>query len=367
MKVGLKGIAIVLMIFVGWSCKEDPPVDVVELEPYVFPTINHFSAIPENPENPATKQGVELGRRLFFDPILSKNMTVSCATCHEPSKSFSSSFPVTPGVDGGLGRRNAMTLVNLAWYKSFNWDGKEDHIRDQNIIPVQDPNEMALDWDEAIARVSNHDDYSVRFQEAFPDEEINQATITKALEQFQRTLISYNSPFDKFIREESQLSIEALRGFEIFRTEKGDCFHCHSESNSPELFVTTRLIFTNNGLDTVATLNDFTDKGFGEISGNPQDNGKFKIPTLRNLAYTAPYMHDGRFNTLDEVIDMYNRGPAPSPNVDEAMLADAEKRLEELGHWGLNLTPQEKSDLKAFLLSLSDEEFINNPEFQAPQ
>ena len=361
------GNILILLFALGFliSCSDEPTV-TKELEPYVFPTINHFSAMPDNPENPATKQGVALGRKLFFDPILSKDFTVSCGTCHEPSKSFSSSFAVTPGVEGGLSKRNAMTLLNLAWYKAFNWDGKEETIRAQNVHPVADPVEMALPWDSAIARLKNNTEYVIDFEEAFPEEEISQSTVTKALEQFQMTLISYNSPFDKFIREEAQLPPAAIRGFEIFRTEKGDCFHCHSESNSPELFATTRLIFTNNGMDTVATLNDFVDKGLGEISGNLQDNGKFKIPTLRNLAFTAPYMHDGRFNTLDEVIDMYNRGPAPSPNVDEAMLADAEKRLEELGHWGLNLTEQEKSDLKAFLLSLSDEEFINNPEFQAP-
>jgi cytochrome c peroxidase len=366
MRIAIKMSAIVLAIFLGWRCSDDVDVDPNELEPYEFPDILNFSDMPTDPENPVTKVGVALGKKLFFDPILSANNTVSCGTCHDPSKSFASSFAVTPGVDGALGRRNAPALINLAWYKAFNWDGKETKVRNQNVHPVPSVVEMALPWATAIERLQNETAYVRAFAEAFPDEVISTETITKAMEQFQMTLISYNSPFDKYVREEAPLSTAALRGFEIFRTEKGDCFHCHSESNSPELFVTTRLIFTNNGLDTVATLMDFTDFGRGDITDDSTDNGKFKIPTLRNLAYTAPYMHDGRFNTLDEVIEMYNKGVAPSPNVDPLFLADAEKRLEELGHWGLNLTAQEKSDLKAFLLSLSDEEFITNPEFQEP-
>jgi cytochrome c peroxidase len=367
MKITVKITVILLVIFLGWRCSEDPIIpEEPELELYEFPDILNFSDMPANPENPATKVGVALGRKLFFDPILSANNTVSCATCHDPSKAFASSFAVTPGVDGALGRRNAPPLINLAWFKAFNWDGKETKVRNQNIHPVPSVVEMALPWATAVERIKADTAYAAAFATAFPDEDITEFTITKALEQFQMTLISYNSPFDKYVREEAPLSTAALRGFEIFRTEKGDCFHCHSESNSPELFVTTRLIFTNNGLDTVETLNDFLDFGRGDITGDENDNGKFKIPTLRNLAYTAPYMHDGRFNTLDEVINMYDKGVAPSPNVDPLFLADAEKRLEELGHWGLNLTPQEKSDLKAFLLSLSDEEFITNPEFQEP-
>lgn len=359
-------ILLALVCYVGWQCSEDPVIGPSGPTAYDFPDVPLFSEMPDMSGNPVTVEGVALGKQLFFDPILSKDFTVSCGTCHEPEKSFSSNFAITPGVEGALGRRNAMTLVNLAWYKALNWDGRETVIRNQNIIPVQDPNEMHLPWPQAVDRVRNDAEYIELFDQAFPGEPIDQALITKALEQFQLTLISYNAPFDKFLRGEGTVSESVLRGFEIFRTEQGDCFHCHSETNSPELFVTTRLIFTNNGLDTVLAGEQFEDRGFGAVSGNPEDNGKFKIPTLRNLAYTAPYMHDGRFNTLDEVIDMYNRGPAPSPTMDETQKADAEMRLETFGHWGLNLSEQDKTDLKNFLLSLSDETFVTNPAFQAP-
>jgi len=359
----------VILLFIaynGWKCTED----VVEPQgptPYEFPDIMLFRDMPDQSSNPVTKEGASLGKKLFFDPILSSDSTISCGTCHEPALSFASPFAVTPGVNAALGTRNAMTLVNLAWYASMNWDGKETHVREQNIHPVPSDVEMNLEWPDAVDRLQTHNSYPHLFEEAFPGEEIDRDLITKALEQFQLTLISYNSPFDKYMRGEGTVSTSVLRGFEVFRTERGDCFHCHSETNSPELFVTTRTIFTNNGMDTVETELDFEDNGHGDITGDPEDNGKFKIPTLRNLAYTAPFMHDGRFATLDEVIEMYDRGPAISPSLDEVMLGDAQKRYDDFGHWGLNLTPQEKADLKNFLLSLSDESFINNPEFQAPE
>jgi cytochrome c peroxidase len=259
-----------------------------------------------------------------------------------------------------------MTLVNLPWYSAYNWNGQDTEIRDQNVHPVETDVEMNLPWPQAVARLANDPEYVASFDLVFEGSPISRSTVTKALEQFQMTLLSYNSPFDKYMREEGLVSASVLRGFEIFRTERGDCFHCHSETNSPELFITTRLVFSNNGMDTVETVDGFDDNGFGEVSGLSSDNGKFKVPTLRNLAYTAPFMHDGRFETLADVIEMYNRGPALSPTLDATMRGDAEKRLDTFGHWGLNLSEDEKTDLINFLLSLSDETFINNPEFQAP-
>lgn len=360
--------SILILLFAAllmWQCTEDAPVGP-QATPYDIPDISNFSAFPADPENPLTVEGVALGRQLFFDNILSSDFSMNCGTCHRPELSFSDGRVTSPGVDNVPGRRNAMTLVNLAWYEGFNWDGLETKVRDQNIHPVENDFEMNLAWPEAVQRIKGHSEYPALFEEAFPGEEIDRDLITKALEQFQLSLIAYNAPFDKYLREEATVDPAVLRGFEIFRTEKGDCFHCHSESNSPELFVTTRVIFTNNGLDTVETTDGFTDNGLGEVTGNPLDNGKFKIPTLRNLKYTAPYMHDGRFATLDEVIESYNRGPARSPSLDEVMLADAEKRLETFGHWGLNLSEQDKADLKAFLLSLTDDSFVTNPAYQAP-
>lgn len=351
--------------YATWRCTDDT-VEPAGPTPYVFPDIPLFRDMPDQSANPVTVEGVALGRRLFFDPILSGDSTVSCSSCHLPERAFSSPLAVTPGVGGALGTRNAMTLVNLAWYAAFNWDGLETHIRDQNIHPIPNPVEMNLTWPEAIQRLRRHDLYPGLFEAAFPGMPIDRDLATRALEQFQLTLLSYNSPFDKYMRGEGTVSASVLRGFEIFRTERGDCFHCHSETNSPELFVTTRTIFTNNGMDTVDSPYDFTDYGLGDVTGDPDDYGKFKIPTLRNLAYTAPFMHDGRFQTLEEVVAMYNRGPAISPSLDEVMLGDAQKRYDDFGHWGLNLSAEEQADLISFLLSLSDESFVNEPAFQSP-
>jgi len=170
-------------------------------------------------------------------------------------------------------------------------------------------------------------------------------------------LISYNSKFDRFTRGELDLSPSEYRGMDIFKTEKGDCFHCHS-TTAPEVFISPDRTFANNGLDTVNAVTEFADFGLGKFTGSVADYGRFKIPTLRNLAFSAPYMHDGRFATLDEVIDFYNAGPKGSPTLEPIMREKANKRLELLGHWGLNLTQEQKADLKAFLLTMSDSTYI---------
>lgn len=366
-----------------WQCADDDTVlpdpepdetdttdndtlDPVELTPYDFPDIAHFSDFPHDPANPVTVEGVELGRKLYFDPILSSNFTIACADCHKQVFSFGDNQSVSGGVDNVPGTRNSPPLVNLAWFSAFNWDGRETKVRDQNIHPVPSVIEMNLPWPEAEQRIRNHEDYPALFEVAFPDQPITRATITRALEQFQLTMLSYDSPYDRHLRGAGSLSDAELRGLAIFTGPKGSCFRCHDVENSPELFVTDRIVFTNNGLDTAATLNDFTDPGRGPRSGNINDNGKFRIPTLRNLAFTAPYMHDGRFSTLREVIDTYDRGPAPSPNVDPLMLADAQFRLNNFGHWGLNLSDAEKDDLEAFLLTMSEVEYLSNPDYFEP-
>jgi cytochrome c peroxidase len=249
-----------------------------------------------------------------------------------------------------------MAVVNLAWSTKFFWDGRAKSLRDQALGPVPNVIEMHLSWVDAVARLQHHPEYVALFKKAFDSTVITKELTTKAIEQFEKTLISYNSPYDKYIRGEANLTLSEQRGLVIFNTEAGDCFHCHT---TPELFVHPTKVFTNNGMDAAATPDDFADKGLGAISGNPLDNGKFKIPSLRNLAYSAPYMHDGRFQTLEEVIDSYDLGPKQSPSVDSILIVKATYRLENYGHWGLALTPQDKDDLKNFLLSLSDSSFIH--------
>lgn len=346
-------IVIILSIL---QCKKEEPITTEHITtPYEFPTIPGFRAIPQNPDNPVTVEGVALGKKLFFDTQLSLDYTISCASCHMPEKSFTDNTKFSTGVNGAIGTRNAMALVNLAWYNAFFWDGKSLSLENQALIPVPQHNEMNLEWKIAVQRIQNDTSYKQLFKNAFGHFAVTKEDIANAIAQFEKTLISYNAPFDKYNRGEQDISTSVLRGLQIFRTEKGDCFHCH---DTKELFIKSDEDFANNGMDYAETTDDFTDKGLGAISGIPLDNGKFKIPTLRNLAFTAPYMHDGRFSTLEEVIESYNKGPELSPSLAPILKSEAQRRLQQYGHWGLELSAQDKEDLKNFLLSLSDSSFV---------
>lgn len=304
-------------------------------------------------DNPQTVEGVTLGRKLFYDPILSGNNTQSCANCHAPENAFTDSDQFSDGIDGLLGNRNSMPLFNMAWNynEKFFWDGRSFSLEQQALAPVKDPIEMHNTWTNAMSSLQNHTEYPNLFFEAFGTTTIDSTLVTKALAQFERTLISGNSRFDKHLLGELTLTASELNGFNIFMDEtKGDCFHCHGNANNP---LWTDNIFHNNGLDAV-----ITDIGLGAVTGDPAGNGKFKSPSLRNLKFTAPYMHDGRFATLDDVINHYSEGLQNSPTIDPLMKA--------VNDGGVHITDDEKTDLKAFLLSLSDDEFINNPDFQNP-
>ena len=302
-------------------------------------------------DNPQTVEGVALGKKLFFDTLLSADDTQSCASCHAPANAFSDSNQFSVGIDGISGKRNSMPIFNLAFNydDKFFWDGRAFALEGQALQPVENPVEMHNTWENAVASLQNTETYPELFSNAFGTSEITSELVTKAIAQFERTLISGNSKFDKHLLGTATLTPEEQNGFNVFMDEtKGDCFHCHGNVNNP---LWTDNIFHNNGLDAT-----FSDLGLGEISGDPADNGKFKSPSLRNLAFTAPYMHDGRFNTLDEVINHYSEGLQNSPTIDPLM--------KKIADGGVQLTSQEKVDLKAFLLSLSDYEFINNPAFQ---
>lgn len=305
--------------------------------------------IPTN--NPQTVEGVALGKKLFFDTILSADQTQSCATCHAPQNAFTDNTPTSTGIDGVFGTRNSMPLFNLAWNynERFTWDGKELSLERQAEEPVQNPIEMHSNWENVVSKLQNHLDYPELFRLAFKTSTVTKELTTKAIAQFERTLISANSKFDNYSLGQATLTPQELNGLDIFlREDKGDCFHCHGNPNNP---LWTDNMFHNNGLDAT-----FTDLGLGNITGDPNDNGKFKTPSLRNLAFTAPFMHDGRFNTLDEVINHYSEGLQNSSTIDPLM-----KKIDQ---GGTQLSEQEKADLKAFLLTLSDSSFINNPEFQ---
>lgn len=305
------------------------------------------------PDNPLTEQGVLLGRLLFYDPILSSDSTQSCASCHNQSFAFTDDgkkFSV--GVTGAVGTRNSMALFNLQWHPNFFWDGRSPTIRHQVIRPIEDPTEMNSTIEEALAKLQKSRFYRLKFYEAFGTTEVSQGLFAKAMEQFLFTLISFESPFDKWRRGDfSAMSEEAMRGMEIFFAEPSeggaDCFHCHGNIHFADFSM------ANNGVDTI-----FKDLGRGVVTGNPLDNGKFKVVSLRNIAASAPYFHNGRFATLRDVIDFYSEGVHPnSPNIDP--------KMDEIPH-GLFLSEQQKNDLVSFLEALTDQEFLTNPAFSNP-
>ncbi len=347
------------------SCRKDPSINLGgDTTPYEFDyperLIKYLPPVKAPADNPTTVEGVDLGRKLFYDTRLSADNSISCASCHDPSIAFSDTGAVSVGINGLSGNRNAMPLFNLAWTNRLFWDGRRTSLEAQAFDPVNDPVEMHHTWPGVINKLQADGQYPLLFEKAFGTTEIDSNLVVKAIAQFERTLISGNSPMDRYMNADfaigsSGLSAEdefaAYQGFAIFINEdKGDCFHCHGDSFNP---LWTDNEFHNNGLDAV-----FADNGLGKRTGNPSDNGKFRTPSLRNLAFSAPYMHDGRFKTLDEVIDHYSEGLVDSPTIDPLMKAV------DVG--GVMLTSEEKYFLKVFLLSLSDTSFVNNLKFQDP-
>ncbi|WOD44761.1 cytochrome-c peroxidase [Hwangdonia lutea] len=350
-----KGIAHIgfIVVFICSSCSnESVETYVATPSPLQIPQLFEDNILnPVLPiDNPQTVEGIALGKKLFFDPILSADNTQACADCHAPENAFSDADRFSAGVDGIRGSRNSMPLFNLAWNydDKFFWDGSAFSLEHQAFVPVSDPIEMKSSWTQLETELQQHPEYPNLFQQAFGTSKIDSILVTKAIAQFERTLISANSKFDKYLLGEATLTSEELNGFNVFMDEtKGDCFHCHGSDKNP---LWTDNIFHNNGLDAT-----FTDLGLGAVTGDPADNGKFKTPSLRNLAFTAPYMHDGRFATLDDVINHYSEGLQNSPTIDPLM--------KKVAQGGVQLSAQDKADLKAFLLALSDDEFISNPNF----
>ncbi|AUC74889.1 cytochrome-c peroxidase [Olleya sp. Bg11-27] len=347
--------SVICLFLFSCSSDEDSTAEAYVPIPYqleipsLFQTKLIAPVIPIN--NKLTVEGVALGKRLFYDTLLSADNTKACASCHSPAQAFTDANQFSVGITGVSGTRNSMPLFNLAWNfdDKYFWDGRALGLENQALDPVVHPNELGNDsWEPVEARLNADAEYPTLFKQAFGTATITKQLTTKAIAQFERTLISGDSKFDKFSNGELTLTSQEQNGLNVFMDEtRGDCFHCHGNPNNP---LWTDNQFHNNGLDAV-----FSDLGLGVITGNPNDNGKFKSPSLRNLAYTAPYMHDGRFATLEDVIEHYSTGLQDSDTIDSLMKKVA------LG--GVQLTPQDKADLKAFLLTLSDPTFISNPAF----
>ena len=357
MKYALIAFVIVATFF---SCKKDNVG--YEPTPYELDIPSHFPDMIIPIDNPMTFEGVALGRKLFYEKQLSGDNTQACAACHSPQTAFSDGYQFSTGIDGLEGNRNSMALINLGWQNFFFWDGRAATLEEQILEPVIDPIEMHETWPNAVSKLYGSQEYRDMFYQAFGETGIDSVKVSKAIAQFLRTMISGNSKYDVMYKAENNLPLSASdqamyatvspeesAGYDLFKSLNGaDCFHCH---NGPLMQVQK---FSNNGLDPV-----FTDNGRGDVTGNPSDNGKFKVPTLRNIAYSAPYMHDGRFATLDEVINHYSFGINISSTLDPL--------IEYAAQGGVQLGPFEADLVKRFLLTLSDESFINNPDFQEPQ
>ncbi|MTI32665.1 cytochrome-c peroxidase [Xanthovirga aplysinae] len=308
-----------------------------------------WTAIPSPERNPITTPGVLLGRKLFFDPLLSANGEVSCASCHRQDLAFSDGQSLgRNGVSGNQLLRNAPVLVNLAWQPAFFWDGGARDLESQVFSPLTHADEMGKDLKILIAELNSDGEYTKLFKKAFQIDSISSAYVARALAQFERTIISFNSSYDQFLKGDTTLSDLALKGLKLYRTK---CNSCHTEG-----FFTDHS-YHNNGLDSV-----FNDQYLGEklgrfrISRDSSDLGKYKTPSLRNIAFSGPYMHDGRFATLEEVLEHYTTGVMKSKTLDSLL-------VQKDGRVGIALSEKEKKAIIAFLESLTDQSFLSNPSF----
>jgi cytochrome c peroxidase len=373
-KYSIASLMCVLVVSTASKCRNDEPIpdDPDQLLgisyapiPYNLKTWDAVNAplsrmaIPA--DNALSVEGVELGRRLFYDKILSSNGSMSCASCHKPELGFADGQGTSKGVTGIFGKRSAMSLENVGFFsRGLFWDGRVRTLEEQALLPIEDPIELHENWGNVEEKLRNHADYPARFRKAFgisKKAEITKFLAAKALSQFQRTLISTgNAKFDRVARGEVQFSDDEFVGYQMFFDATGaggkdaQCLHCH---NSP--FFSSNGFF-NNGIDSVTSLDGFSDKGLGAITGNRLDNGKFRAPSLRNIMLTAPYMHDGRFQTIEQVIDHYASGGHYAENLDPFLPQIRDVRL----------SAREKRQLIAFLKTLTDSTFGRKPEFQNP-
>jgi len=360
---------LVILMMSCQRCKNDnpPPMDGDDdltdipfnsTTPYELPKLVDYPQMLIPADNPMTQEGVNLGRMLFFDPILSVDSTMACGSCHLAENAFADGLAFSQGVRGEFTERSSMAIMNVGFKRhGLFWDGRVQTLEEQALLPVEDEIELHEDWPNVVEKFRRHPDYPRRFREAFGIDsktEITKELAVKAIAQFERTMIvGAGSKFYKtFILNEGLPSDEALNGQQMFFDESStlpdaQCFHCHGYP------LLTDPDFRNNGLDSVANVTDFKDYGRGRVTNFDFDNGKFTVPTLWNIELTAPYMHDGRFQTLEEVVDHYASGGHWSPNRDPLMDS-------------IFLSEENKADIVIFLKTLTDTSFINNPDFQSP-
>ncbi|WP_100627535.1 cytochrome-c peroxidase [Algoriphagus formosus] len=341
-------LLVLALVWSFWSCQDENllPESPVEVVPETFiPELSSSLQVGDFPQperNPLSKEGVKLGKRLFFDPKLSANGKISCASCHLPSKAFTDGVALSKkGVSGNALHRHSSPLFNLAWHTTgLFWDGGANDLESLNFGPLTHPDEMAADLEEIVAYLIQDKTYPELFAQAFPKNPIQSATISRALSQYTRTLISQTSKYDDWKRGEATLNSLELQGYQLYQNH---CSSCHQEG----LF--TDLDYHNNGLDLIypdppALEGLFL--GRFRISFDSLDLGAYKTPSLRNVTLTAPYMHDGRFESLEEVLDHYQSGIQVNYSL--------APQLKE----GINLSPDERKALLSFLKTLQDDAFV---------
>ncbi|MDD7885106.1 cytochrome-c peroxidase [Flavivirga sp. 57AJ16] len=339
-------LASALMFWLGCAKSEIQenyvPIPLEVEQPSNFPDI-----VYNLDNNLVTEAGFELGKRLFYDGKLSANGAIPCAFCHEQAFAFTHhGHTVSHGVNGGIGTRNAQPLQNLAYQSEFMWDGAASHLDFQPIIPLTSELEMGETLTNVIDKLSLDIYYQEQFKKAFEDGEINSENMLKALSQFMLMLVSSNSKYDKYVREEDNVMLTQIEldGFETFQNK---CASCHAT----DLF--TDQSYRNNGLSINPKLND---EGRYSIFENPNDKYKFKVPSLRNVEKSFPYMHDGRFATLEAVLNFYDSGLVNNGNVDPTLLRNDNT-------YGITLNEYEKESIIAFLKTLTDNEFLTDERF----
>ncbi|HRP88413.1 MAG TPA: cytochrome c peroxidase [Edaphocola sp.] len=334
-----------LSAFTGKKDKSfDPKPYSLELPEFVS---DYFEPMPIPKDNILTEEGVELGKYLYYDGILSLDRSMSCAACHRQEYAFSDPRQFSIGVRGDLGQKQSMSTVNLGWNKHFFWDGRANSLEQQANDPITNPIEMASSWEIVLPRLQNHPEYPKKFLQAFGTSTITKDLVLKAIAQFERTIVSFDSKFDKYFfqGDANALTPQEERGLELF-FGGGTCNHCHSD------VLLTDNFFRNNGLDLQP------DSGLAKVTKLAKDIGKMKVPTLRNIAMTAPYMHDGRFKTLEEVVDFYlDSVKIKSPNIDEHMDLLTNRPY---------FNQDDRKALVAFLKTFTDSSLLTNPKYKDP-
>ena len=336
--------ALVCSVFTG--CKDDFEGEAyIADQAYDLEIPADFPALAfDRDKNPVTVNGVALGKKLFYEGRLSRNNSISCGFCHIQENAFTHhGHPISHGIDNRLGIRNAPPIQNMAFLRNYTWDGVSHNLDERSLVPITTDFEMDSSMPEVVGKLNTDANYKKLFKAAFGDENITGERVLKAISQFMATMVSADSKYDRVLKGKTAFTAEENEGYQLFRN---NCASCHSGA----LF--TDESFRNTGMYYNAQYND---RGRYRVTLDWNDNMKFRVPSLRNVEYTAPYMHDGRFTTLEAVLNFYSDLVENQPNLDPLLKKD--------GHIGIRMNPSEKQYIIAFLKTLSDQNFITNKAF----